>query len=320
MKISVIVPVFNSSEYVGRCIESVLNQTYDNYELILVDDGSTDNSLSIMEKYSKKDKRIKILTQKNSGPGLARNFGINNATGDYIVFIDSDDYIDNTYLELLSNKNEDVVFIDVNQVNAKFEKIKEEHISPYSSKSKDYIIRSQLTGKIPWGGVRKAVKRKLLVDNQIYYSNLQIGEEALYSFLILYNAQSYSFLNKCVYSYVNRDNSQSKKKDDDPWGPVYITMKNKLKELGIYNEYANTLNSFLITSTMVSLYRKSSCVSYKDFKNKNINNKLFFDENFDNNIEIDKTSLKKSILLLYYLYKLNMVFPLYLLFKIKGQY
>lgn len=318
MKISVIVPVFNSSKYISRCIESVLNQTYNNFELILVDDGSVDDSLSILKEYARKDKRIKVFTQKNSGPGVARNLGIAKATGDYIVFVDSDDYIDEEYFDLLSKKDDDVVFIDVNQVNEKFEMISEEHISIYASKPKDYIIRSQLTGKIPWGGVRKAVKRVLLANNHIKYSDLQIGEEALYSFLVLNNAKSFSFIDKAVYSYVNRANSQSKKEDEDPWTPVYSTLKEKIINIGEYNKYANTLNSFLITSMMVSLYRKANFTNYNNFKSKIVANRKFFEDNYDINAKNDNKSLKKSITLLYYLYKLKMMHLLYLLFKLKG--
>lgn len=320
MKISVIVPVYNSSDYIGRCIDSVLNQTYNNFELILVDDGSIDNSLSILKEYEIKDKRIKVFTQKNSGPGVARNLGIAKATGDYIVFVDSDDYIDEEYFDLLSKKDDDVVFIDVNQVNEKFEMISEEHISIYASKPKDYIIRSQLTGKIPWGGVRKAVKRVLLANNHIKYSNLQIGEEALYSFLVLYYAKSFSFINKAVYSYVNRTNSQSKKNDEDPWTPVYLNLKDKIINIGEYNTFSNTLNSFLITSLMVSLYRKAFCVNYKEYKQKICENEKIFKENYDYRVKLDKKSIKKKIYILYCLFKLRLTFLLYLIFRFKGHY
>ena len=320
MKISVIVPVFNSSKYISRCIESILNQTYNNFELILVDDGSIDNSLSILKEYETKDKRIKVFTQKNSGPGVARNLGIAKATGDYIVFVDSDDYIDEEYFDLLSKKDDDVVFIDVNQVNEKFEMISEEHISIYASKPKDYIIRSQLTGKIPWGGVRKAVKRVLLANNHIKYSNLQIGEEALYSFLVLYYAKSFSFINKAVYSYVNRTNSQSKKNDEDPWTPVYLNLKDKIINIGEYNTFSNTLNSFLITSLMVLLYRKAFCVNYKEYKQKICENEKIFKENYDYRVKLDKKSIKKKIYILYCLFKLRLTFLLYLIFRFKGHY
>lgn len=152
MKISVIVPVYNSEKYVRRCIESVIMQTYQNWELIMVDDGSEDNSLTILYEYEKQDSRIKVIHQDNKGPGNARNKGINHATGDYIVFVDSDDRIDENYFSLLSKKTEDVVFINVVQINETTKRKKKEYMSKYSHFSKDRLLRQQLTGKINWGG------------------------------------------------------------------------------------------------------------------------------------------------------------------------
>ena len=91
--ISVIVPVYNVEEYLDRCIESIVNQTYKNLEILLIDDGSTDNSYNICDKWAKKDNRIKVVHKENGGVSSARNVGLDVATGDYIGFVDSDDYI-----------------------------------------------------------------------------------------------------------------------------------------------------------------------------------------------------------------------------------
>lgn len=154
MKISAIVPVYNSEKYVEQCIESILSQTYQDWELILVDDGSKDNSLSILQEYANRDTRIHVIHQENKGPGIARNVGVDYATGDYIVFIDSDDRVYKDYFNLLSNKKEDVVFIDVNQVDKNGNIIKKEYMSSYNNLSKDVFLRQQMTGKINWGGTQ----------------------------------------------------------------------------------------------------------------------------------------------------------------------
>jgi glycosyltransferase involved in cell wall biosynthesis len=99
--ISVVVPIYNVEQYLSRCLKSVINQTYKNLQIILINDGSTDKSLSICLEYKENDKRIIIVNQENGGLAKARNVGIEAATGDYIVFIDSDDYIANTYIESL---------------------------------------------------------------------------------------------------------------------------------------------------------------------------------------------------------------------------
>lgn len=105
-KVSIIVPIYNSEEYIDRCIKSILQQTYDRFELILIDDGSTDRSKEICQNYKKIDKRIMAISQKNGGAGLARNVGLQHATGDYLLFVDSDDWIDVDLLENVVKKIE----------------------------------------------------------------------------------------------------------------------------------------------------------------------------------------------------------------------
>ena len=120
-KISVIVPVYNVEDYLDRCINSIVKQTYKNLEIILVDDGSTDSSYKICNEWAKKDERIKVLHNKNEGVSKARNVGIDASTGDFIAFVDSDDYIEETMFEKLLDKqktnNSDIVFCRVNQIN-----------------------------------------------------------------------------------------------------------------------------------------------------------------------------------------------------------
>ena len=115
-KISVIVPVYNAEKFVGKCIESVQAQSYIDWQMILVDDGSKDKSLEVCQRYADTDNRISVIHQENAGAGAARNTGLAKAVGDYVVFIDSDDYVDKDYFALLAKHKEDVVFIDVQAV------------------------------------------------------------------------------------------------------------------------------------------------------------------------------------------------------------
>lgn len=159
--ISVIVPAYNSEMFIGKCIDSVLEQTYSNWELIAVDDGSRDNTFGILKKYAEVDSRIRVIHQENQGPGIARNTGIAEAKGNYVVFIDSDDYIEKDYFLLLSNHNEDVVFINVRNVDKDGYVLKEEYMSKNMQLTKDVILRRQMTGKIDWGG-------KKSIENQCF--------------------------------------------------------------------------------------------------------------------------------------------------------
>ena len=100
-KVSIIVPIYNTEKYLKACLDSIINQTYQNLEIILIDDGSTDNSGKIIDDYAKKDKRIKAIHQKNAGQSAARNRGLKEASGEYISFIDSDDKVDRNFIKYL---------------------------------------------------------------------------------------------------------------------------------------------------------------------------------------------------------------------------
>lgn len=120
-KISIIVPIYNTEKYLQRCIDSILNQTFKDFELILVNDGSTDLSGKIIEDYARKDKRIKTLHIENSGQGAARNRGLDIATGDYIGFVDSDDWIHQDMYQVLYRecRNQNTQICQINHMNAK---------------------------------------------------------------------------------------------------------------------------------------------------------------------------------------------------------
>ena len=114
VKLSVIVPVYNTEKYLERCIDSIVNQTFKNVEILLINDGSTDNSIEICRRYEKNDERIKLINKQNSGVSETRNIGIENATGEFITFVDSDDEIAlNMYEQMIGAANEkdaDIVF------------------------------------------------------------------------------------------------------------------------------------------------------------------------------------------------------------------
>lgn len=294
MKFSVIMPVYNAEKYLHKSISSVTHQIWKDWELIAVDDGSTDNSLEILNQYSKDDNRVKVVHQENRGPGAARNNGLSLATGDYAVFLDSDDYIDEEYFSLLAPLAErnDVVFIDCYQVDDNGKLLCKEKMSDYIKWSLDRITRSQLTGKIPWGGVRKAVSLELLRKNYIHYTNHENGEEALYSFRVMLGAQSVAFLDsKPVYFYVNHEGSQSKKPSFDPWGGVVDTIRNYTKEAGLYELYAGTLNAFEICAFVVSIDRMSKCLSGEELRSAVRERRLRFNSSFDRKYGIDRKNM-----------------------------
>ena len=301
MKFSVIVPVYNAGKYIHKCILSVLHQSCSDWELILVDDGSEDDSSKIIDEYAAKDGRIIAIHQQNAGPGIARNNGIKRATGDYIVFLDSDDYIEKDYFTLLAPKAEkvDVVFIDVLQIAPDGKVLSKELMSEYKGWSKDKILRSQMTGKIPWGGVRKTARRSILVDNDIKYTDHKVGEEALYSFRVVHAAKSVYFLDeKPVYYYVNHEGSQSKTIMEDPWGGVATTISKYLKDSCLYEEFANTVNAFEITAAIVSVANMSKSFKGADLRKKCLNRVNTLNEKLDRNYAVDYGNMMKKACIL----------------------
>lgn len=291
MKISVIIPVYNAENYVGRCIESVQAQTYNDWQMILVDDGSKDKSLEICQRYAGTDRRIHVIHQENSGPGVARNAGIAEASGKYVVFIDSDDYIEKDYLQLLSEHDEEVVFINVRDVDEDGCVLKEDYMISNKHLSKDSIVRRQMTGRIDWGGVRKALKINVLRQNNIKYTEHKIGEEALYSFQVLWYAKTIAFIDKPLYNYVQRGDSQSHLKVDDPWGGVAMAMKEKITKMGIYPKFADTINAFFLTASAVSANSLAKNHSYNTYFTEIKKCRRRLCEAIDKNSPIDKANM-----------------------------
>ena len=195
--ISVIVPIYNVENYLKECIESIISQTYTNIELILVDDGSTDKSGEICDKYAEKDKRIEVIHKKNAGVSAARNTGLESASGEYIAFVDSDDYIDKTMLEVLANLLEmneaDVAMCAFERFSVpKTEKgnmeiktfDRDELIEFFVKRLGEYYIVNSV-----WGRLYKAE-----VIKELRFKEGRINED------ILYTAQVLLTVNKAVYT------------------------------------------------------------------------------------------------------------------------
>ena len=319
MKISVVIPVYNSEKNIRKCLNSVINQSYKNWEAIVIDDGSQDNSYSILKDYMSKDDRIKVIKQENCGPGSARNKGILNAVGKYIVFLDSDDYINKSYFydlyNIINQNDSDLIFIDVLQENTNGEIIKCEDISKYKGSSKDTILRHQMTGKLPWGGVRKVVKSSIIRENNIMYSNDVVGEEALYSFRVVYNSKKIDFLSNPSYHYINYPNSQSKKGDENPWGNVCEKVKQYLLDNNLLDKYRLTINSFALTACVISIYRIVQMYNFKESVDR-VKEKIDeFELNYGFDIDID--SLDKRVTIMLPLIKFRLIYIVIFIAKLK---
>ena len=318
--ISVIIPVYNAEKFVGRCVESVKTQTYSDWQMILVDDGSKDKSLEICQEYAGADNRIRVIHQENAGPGIARNVGLEYAKGKYVVFIDSDDYIEMEYFQLLSEHDEDVVYIDVRNVDENGRVLKEEYMSKQKQLSLDSILRRQMTGNISWGGVRKCIKLSVLQDNNIKYSNHKIGEEAIYSFQALWYAKSVAFIERPLYNYVQRGDSQSHLKVDDPWGGAALAMKEKVTEMGLYPTFANTINAFFLTASASSANCLAKNYTFASYLKKMRECRYRLCKTIDREYPIDKESMSHKARIVGWLLQHGFYTSIWILAKVREKF
>lgn len=206
-KISIIIPVYNVENYLARCIESVLLQTYTDYEMILINDGSPDNCAEIMEQYAKKDERIVTLHQTNQGLSAARNAGIEIAKGEYITFVDSDDFIFANYLEklmiaLLRNDADVSVcgiveFVDKHKTQETKNFEEEKVYSGIEACAKIYVeVEEQVRYVI---ACAKLYKKKLF--EKYRYPEGKIHEDQFLTYKILYNCSKVVEIGECLYGY-----------------------------------------------------------------------------------------------------------------------
>ena len=190
-KISVIVPIYNVEQYLRRCIDSIINQTYKNLEIILVDDGSPDNCGQICDDYAKKDTRIKVIHKKNGGLSDARNVGLEVCTGDYISFVDSDDWIElNTYEIMMKSMNEynaDMVVSNINYVyKDKVEsKYSEDKIRCFNKEeAMKELIKDGLVQAVVWNKLYKRV----VIDN-LRFKVGKLNEDEFFTYKICAKAE-----------------------------------------------------------------------------------------------------------------------------------
>lgn len=217
--ISVIVPVYNVEKYINKCIDSILNQTHKNLEIILVDDGSQDNSGKICDEYAKEDKRIIIIHKENGGVSSARNIGLENATGKYVTFIDADDYVDENYcqklLETLIEQNVDCVACGHNRIYNKENKL-EKITSKKSYKLRDKeILEKILCVQSGLGfAAMKLWKRNKIKDIR-FNEDMQVAEDAFFALQASQIIKDMYVLNEAIYNYRFNDKSAVRKYNKD---------------------------------------------------------------------------------------------------------
>lgn len=211
--ISIIVPVYKTEKFLNKCIESITGQTYKNIEVLLVDDGSPDNCPEMCDTWAEKDERIKVIHKKNGGASDARNTGIKNAQGKYLIFIDSDDYwTENDFLQnavdILAKTNDRVLLFGYKETTCKAEK----HISNFSACDKeniisydgDFCIKHNILTSAPWN---KIIEREFVTENNIFFRLNVHSEDVEWTAKLIALNDSYSIYQSNVYAYYVNENS-----------------------------------------------------------------------------------------------------------------
>lgn len=244
--VSVVVPVYNTSRYLKQCIESLTNQSLTNIELIFVDDGSTDNSTEILKEYQSRDNRINVLYQENQYAGVARNLGMANASGKYIIFLDSDDFFDrnmlrDTYNCAEKNQAEVVIFgyreYDDKTNKAKEQKLRFSHHFPKGLFTADDLGENafSLCNAAPWN---KLILKEFIDLNHLQFEAVKKCNDTYFVHMAIALAKRIVYINKKYVNYrTNNQASLQGARDSDrkAFIDVGISVKKGLNEVGKYN-------------------------------------------------------------------------------------
>lgn len=268
--LSIIVPIYNVEKYIHKCVDSILNQSFNDFELILIDDGSPDNCGKICDEYEQKDSRVIVIHKKNSGLGSSRNFGLSIAKGEYVSFVDSDDWIENNayydLMKLARDNNADIVrfgwFEDTENGSTPQSDDLNGKITDKTALIKDFLIDK--VESQAW----KNIYKKMLFDDIAFANHIYEDIPCIYK--VFLKAKSIYATKNSYYHYIIRKNSITTSKN--PWRSYYIFLgiKNKLDYISDTKEY----NDIYIEVLHQALYH--ALQTYKvQIRHKNLSSKIY---------------------------------------------
>ena len=271
--VSVIVPVYKVEKYLEKCVDSIINQTYKNLEIILVDDGSPDNCPKMCDLYAKEDKRVKVIHKQNGGLSDARNAGLDIMTGNFVCFVDSDDWVEKNYVEEMLNiqqkTNADVVACGINLVNEEtgeisiFKCSKENVIYEDNKILRKYFKKNEIISGVAWNKLYKKY-----IFEHLRYPKGRIYEDNAIILQILHKCKKLVVIKDRLYNYLKRRNS------------IMLTgmTEQKLKSMILNNEertqFLIQINEKSILCKEIVLYLKHYCWIYRELKDENLKNIL----------------------------------------------
>ena len=250
--VSVIIPVYNIQQHLEQCLDSVLGQTFSNFQLICVDDGSTDDSPVILNRYANQDARVQVIRQENAGPGAARNVGLSAAVGEYVMFLDSDDWFEPELLQRLyqaaREKNADITMCRSDEFDTQTGQfsdgewmLKSRYLQKHTFAPREmapYLF--QFTYGWPWD---KLFRRQFLVEQHLQFPALRNSEDLVFVFQSLTLAGTITVLDDVlVHHRTQRKDSVSNSLYLAPEVPAraLFTLKKQLEQRGVYQEFEQT--------------------------------------------------------------------------------
>jgi len=248
-KISIIIPVYKVEKYLNRCVESITSQSYQNLEIILVDDGSPDACPQMCDEWAKKDGRVKVIHKQNGGVSSARNEGIKKATGDYISFIDSDDYVDGAFskfVKIALQANCDVCYSFLDGVSKHKKDLKFANVT---NKDIQYFVKNNY----PISCFGRLYKRTFIVGNDLFFGNTTNAEDQEWSTRIYCKVKSVYVSTISFYNYSQTENSASKSMKFKNFESIYLNVE---------KIFADADNSFLNSKTKKLIKSNASNLLY----------------------------------------------------------
>lgn len=277
--VSIIVPVYNSEKYLDKCIKSITCQTYRNIEIILINDGSKDNSPDICDMYAACDNRIKVIHKINTGVSHSRNIGLKLCTGDFIVFVDSDDWLEPDMIRHMMNiqviNDYDIVMTGIYENNLPLNKITE-----INYETKGYSGKSELASIIPKiikdGTINQLLSKLYKADlikgaNIRFNNNLNLAEDALFNYEAFFEAESFYISDRCLYHYAIREDDSLSKRFNPLKYDMLVYVNDRLNELIKDNSHyinaapsAEHIRFKNIYSCILDLFNKNHSLTYTD--------------------------------------------------------
>ena len=306
-KISIIIPIYNVEKYLEKCLNTIINQTYKNLEIILIDDGSTDNSSTICDEYCEKDKRIKVIHKNNEGVSSARNKGIELSKGKYIVFIDPDDYVTDEHVEVLYDciisNNVDLVISNLIDINEDGIILNNEEKESFLM-NKDQCLKELLSEDNFYHLCCGNMYRKDLLEKIRFNCEYRIAEDLDFLYRYIKHIKSAYFLSKNTYYYLKREGSATNSTYSEKWNDELKICNFIINETaGLENDLHKYAKRKYIRLNINQAHR--FVLNKNQIKNLKNNIKLYKDEIFNSKFFDNKEKLKVSLFLKsYYLFKI----------------